>query len=299
MFIVAVFIFALMHVAPGGPDAYLLSDQATEAERDELRKALGLDRSVPVQLGIWIKNIGMGDLGTSHFSGKPVLGLLIYRAAPTVALALMIEIFAILIGLPLGVIAAWTRGTVTDRVIMAFASFGFSVPGFFLGFLLIRLFALELGFFPAAGYVPPGENLGLFFKHLILPSISAGLIVMALITRMTRASMLEVLQEDYVRTARSKGLSERLVLSRHALRNASLPIVTVIGIGFAGLLGGLVVIEQVFAIPGLGRLMTESIVKRDYPVIQGAIIVTSAIFVYINLFIDILYAFLDPRIKYR
>ena len=299
MFIVAVFIFALMHVAPGGPDAFLLSDQATEAERDELRQALGLDRTVVVQLGIWIKNIGMGDLGKSHFSGKPVLGLLIKRAAPTVALAILIEIIAILVGVPLGLIAAWTRGTVTDRVIMGFASFGFSVPGFFLGFLLIRLFALQLGFFPAAGYVSPGENLALFFKHLILPSISAGLIVMALITRMTRASMLEVLQEDYVRTARAKGLSEYLVLSRHALRNASLPIVTVIGIGFAGLLGGIVVIEQVFAIPGLGRLMTESIVKRDYPVIQGAIIVTSAIFVYINLLIDILYAFLDPRIKYR
>lgn len=298
MLIVAVLVFVLLQVAPGDPADLLSNENTPEDQVEKIRARMGLDRPIPVQLFFWLRNLLQGDLGNSVFSNKPVTGLLAQRAIPTVSLAVLIEIVAIGLGVPLGTIAAWKQGSLFDRAIMVFASLSFAVPGFFLGFIVIWLFALKFPILPAGGYVPPSEDLFTFFKHLVLPSIAAGLIVMALITRMTRSSVLEVLREDYVRTARAKGLSENAVLIRHALKNAALPIITVIGLGLAGLLSGVVVIEQVFAIPGFGRLMVDGIVKRDYPIIQGAILVTAAIFVLVNLIIDASYALFDPKIRY-
>ena len=298
MLIVAVLVFVLLQVAPGDPADLLSNENTPEDQVQKIRERMGLDRPIPVQLFYWFRNLLQGDLGNSVFSNKPVTGLLAQRAIPTVSLAILIEIVAIGLGVPLGTIAAWKQGSLFDRAIMVFASLSFAVPGFFLGFIVIWVFALKFPILPAGGYVPPSEDLFTFFKHLILPSVAAGLIVMALITRMTRSSVLEVLREDYVRTARAKGLSENAVLIRHALKNAALPIITVIGLGLAGLLSGVVVIEQVFAIPGFGRLMVDGIVKRDYPIIQGAILVTAAIFVLVNLIIDASYALFDPKIRY-
>lgn len=298
MLIVAVLVFVLLQVAPGDPADLLSNENTPEDQVEKIRARMGLDRPIPVQLFFWLRNLLQGDLGNSVFSNKPVTGLLAQRAIPTISLAVLIEIVAIGLGVPLGTIAAWKQGSLFDRAIMVFASLSFAVPGFFLGFIVIWLFALKFPILPAGGYVPPSEDLFTFFKHLVLPSIAAGLIVMALITRMTRSSVLEVLREDYVRTARAKGLSENAVLIRHALKNAALPIITVIGLGLAGLLSGVVVIEQVFAIPGFGRLMVDGIVKRDYPIIQGAILVTAAIFVLVNLIIDASYALFDPKIRY-
>ena len=298
MLIVAVLVFVLLQIAPGDPADLLSNENTPEDQVQKIRERMGLDRPIPVQLFFWLRNLLQGDLGNSVFSNKPVSGLLAQRAIPTISLAVLIEIVAIGLGVPLGTIAAWKQGSLFDRVIMVFASLSFAVPGFFLGFIVIWVFALKFPILPAGGYVPPSEDLFTFFKHLILPSVAAGLIVMALITRMTRSSVLEVLREDYVRTARAKGLSENAVLIRHALKNAALPIITVIGLGLAGLLSGVVVIEQVFAIPGFGRLMVDGIVKRDYPIIQGAILVTAAIFVLVNLIIDASYALFDPKIRY-
>ena len=298
MLIVAVLVFVLLQIAPGDPADLLSNENTPEEQVQKIRERMGLDRPIPVQLFFWLRNLLQGDLGNSVFSNKPVAGLLAQRAIPTVSLAVLIEIVAIGLGVPLGTIAAWKQGSLFDRAIMVFASLSFAVPGFFLGFIVIWVFALKVPILPAGGYVPPSEDLFTFFKHLILPSVAAGLIVMALITRMTRSSVLEVLREDYVRTARAKGLSENAVLIRHALKNAALPIITVIGLGLAGLLSGVVVIEQVFAIPGFGRLMVDGIVKRDYPIIQGAILVTAAIFVLVNLIIDASYALFDPKIRY-
>ena len=298
MLIVAVLVFVLLQLAPGDPADLLSNENTPEDQVQKIRERMGLDRPIPVQLFYWLRNLLQGDLGNSVFSNKPVTGLLAQRAIPTISLAVLIEIVAIGLGVPLGTIAAWKQGSLFDRAIMVFASLSFAVPGFFLGFIVIWVFALKFPILPAGGYVPPSEDLFTFFKHLILPSVAAGLIVMALITRMTRSSVLEVLREDYVRTARAKGLSENAVLIRHALKNAALPIITVIGLGLAGLLSGVVVIEQVFAIPGFGRLMVDGIVKRDYPIIQGAILVTAAIFVLVNLIIDASYALFDPKIRY-
>ena len=298
MLIVAVLVFVLLQVAPGDPADLLSNENTPEDQVEKIRARMGLDRPIPVQLFFWLRNLLQGDLGNSVFSNKPVTGLLAQRAIPTISLAVLIEIVAIGLGVPLGTIAAWKQGSLFDRAIMVFASLSFAVPGFFLGFIVIWVFALKFPILPAGGYVPPSEDLFTFFKHLVLPSVAAGLIVMALITRMTRSSVLEVLREDYVRTARAKGLSENAVLIRHALKNAALPIITVIGLGLAGLLSGVVVIEQVFAIPGFGRLMVDGIVKRDYPIIQGAILVTAAIFVLVNLIIDASYALFDPKIRY-
>ena len=298
MFVVALFVFSLLHLAPGDPAALLLGPYALQEDVDAMRHSLGLDKSIPVQLGIWIKNLFQGDLGESLTAGVPVTTLISKRLVPSISLAILIEIFAVGIGVPLGVLAAWKSGTILDRVVMIFASLGFSVPAFFLGFMMIWAFALKLDLFPAAGYVPPTEDFIQFLYRLVMPTVATGMIVMALITRMTRASVLEVLNEDYIRTARAKGLTETSVLLRHALRVAALPIITIVGAIMAGILGGVVVIEQVFAIPGLGRLMVDAIVRRDYPVIQGAIIMVSMFYVYMNLIIDVSYAYLDPRIRY-
>ena len=296
--VVAVVVFFLIHLGPGDPAAIIAGHEATLEEIEAIRDGMGLDRPLPVQLGIWFKDLLRGDLGTSILTKDKVASLLADRVVPTLSLAIVTEVFAIAVAIPLGVLAAWKADTLIDRGIMVFATLGFSIPVFWLGIMMIWLLAVRLDLFPAAGYIPPTEGFGPFLHRLIMPAIATGTVVIALVTRMTRATMLEVLREDYIRTAWAKGLASKTVLMRHALRNAALPIVTVIGLGFAGLLSGLVISESVFAIPGLGRLLIDAIVFRDYPIIQGAILVISMVYVFVNLLVDISYAFFDPRIRY-
>jgi peptide/nickel transport system permease protein len=298
LFVVSLLVFGLMRLSPGDPARLIAGMEAEEWQVDAIRESLGLNRPLPIQLGIWFKNILRGDLGVSIVSKHDVLGLILQWVTPTVTLAVLTVLFSLLMALPLGMIAAWKANTWIDRTVMVFASFGFSIPVFWLGFMLIWLFAIKLDLFPAAGYIAPTEDFLGFFYRMALPVFATGIIFMALITRMTRATVLEILREDYVRTARAKGLAENVVLIRHALRNAALPIITVVGLGFAGLLGGLVVTEQVFAIPGLGRLLVNSIIARDFPVIQAMVLVISMVYVFMNLVIDITYAYFDPRIRY-
>lgn len=301
--VVGLFTFLLLRVTPGDPAALIAGNEATQEEYLQIRERLGLDEPIYVQLGKWTGRILQGDFGQSIRSGKPVFELIRGRVGPSVSLTVATEIIAVLVAIPLGVLAAWKANSVVDRAVMVFAAVGFSVPIFWLGFILIWLFGLwafgmDDPILPVAGYVKITDDFWGYIRHLILPSLSLGLVVIALIARMTRASVLEVLKEDYVRTARAKGMTEKTVLIRHALRNASLPILTVIGLGLAGLLSGAVVTESVFAIPGLGRLAVEAIATRDYPIIQAMIILIGSFYVFINLVVDILYAFLDPRIRY-
>ncbi len=301
--VVALFVFALLRFTPGDPAVVLAGQEATAEQVEMIKQSLGLDKSMHVQLWQWVKDLGNGELGNSIRSNKPVLQLIIRRIEPSLSLALATQLFAVVIAVPMGVLAAWKADSLLDRVVMVFAAVGFSMPAFWLGFLLIWVFGLwAFGFdnpiLPAGGYIDLRENFFQYIRHLILPAITLGLLVIALIARMTRAAMLEVLNEDYIRTARAKGLSENKVLVRHALRNASLPIITVIGLAVAALLSGAVVTESVFFIPGMGRLAVDAIAARDYPVIQGLIIVVAGVYVFINLVVDIAYAFLDPRIRY-
>ncbi len=298
MAVVALFVFALLHLSPGDPAAVIAGDYASPADVERIRHKLGLDNPIHVQLGIWLWNVVRGDLGTSIFSGLPVTRLIGQRLEPTLALTVATMLIAVLIAVPMGVIAAWTAGTWIDRLVMIIAVLGFSLPVFWLGFLLIYGFSLQLELLPVQGYVSYKKGIIPFLRHLVLPSFTLGLVYLALIARMTRASMLEVMREDYIRTAHAKGLKPHVVLIWHGLKNAALPIVTIIGVGVALLIGGVVVTESVFAIPGLGRLTVDAILHRDYPVIQGIILVFSGIYVLINLIVDILYTFLDPRIRY-
>jgi peptide/nickel transport system permease protein len=298
MGVVALFVFALLRLAPGDPAAVIAGDYASPQDVARIRASLGLDRPLGVQLGLWLGQVLRGDLGTSIFSGLPVTTLLRQRIEPTVALATLTMLVAVLIAVPLGVLAAWKQGSWIDRVVMVFAVSGFSMPVFWLGFLLVWVFAVQLGWLPVQGYTPLAQGFWPFLRQLILPALTLGFVYMALITRMTRASMLTVLREDYIRTAFAKGLSSPVILLRHALKNASLPVVTIIGIGVALLIGGVVVTESVFALPGIGRLTVDAILRRDYPVIQAVILVVSGVYVLINLVIDLLYVVLDPRIRY-
>ena len=298
MLVVALFVFALLHLSPGDPAAVIAGDYASPEDIERIRHKLGLDAPLHQQLGIWLWQVVRGDLGTSIFSNLPVSKLIGQRLEPTLALTACTMIFAVLLAVPMGVVAAWKAGTWVDRSVMVFAVLGFSLPVFWLGFLFIFGFALKLQILPVQGYVSIREGLWPCLRHLVLPSLTLGMVYMALIARMTRASMLEVLREDYIRTAHAKGLRPHVVLLRHALKNASLPIVTVIGVGVALLIGGVVVTESVFAIPGLGRLTVDAILHRDYPVIQGIILIFSGIYVLINLFVDLAYTLLDPRIRY-
>ena len=298
MVVVALFVFALLHLSPGDPAAVIAGDYASPADIERIRHQLGLDAPIHTQLGIWLWNVVRGDLGTSIFSGLPVTKLIGQRLEPTLALTVTTMFIAVVLAVPMGVVASWTAGTWIDRLVMVFAVLGFSLPVFWLGFLFIFGFSLKLGVLPVQGYVSFREGLLPCLQHLILPSLTLGIVYMALIARMTRASMLEVLREDYIRTAHAKGLRPYAVLLWHALKNAALPIVTIIGVGVALLIGGVVVTESVFAIPGLGRLTVDAILHRDYPVIQGIILVFSAVYVLINLLVDVIYTFLDPRIRY-
>jgi peptide/nickel transport system permease protein len=298
MGVVAIAVFALLHVTPGDPAVIIAGDYATTDDIARIRARLGLDQPFHAQVAIWLGRIVRGDLGTSIFSGLPVATLIGQRAATTIWLTLFAMLISVGSGVPIGVVAAWRRGSWLDRAVMVFAVSGFSMPTFWLGFILVYVFAISAGWLPVQGYHPIAAGLWPFLSHLILPALTLSVVYMALIARMTRASMLGVLDEDYIRTAFAKGLAPRNVLVRHALKNASLPVVTIIGLGFALLIGGAVVTESVFALPGLGRLTVDAIVRRDYPVIQGVLLVVSGVYVLINLVVDVLYVVLDPRIRY-
>lgn len=298
MAVVALLVFSLLYLAPGDPAAVLAGDQATPADVERIRQNLGLDRPFLVRFGEWSWQILHGDLGTSIFNNLPVSTQIRQRIEPTLSLTVVTLILSILIAVPLGVLAAWTAGSWYDRGIMGFAVLGFSVPVFVVGYVLAYVFALTLEWLPVQGYTPIAQGFWPWLENLILPAVALGGIYIALIARITRSAMLDVLSQDYVRTARAKGLSQTTTLFVHALKNAAVPIVTVIGIGVALLIGGAVVTERVFVIPGLGSMTVDAILRRDYPVIQGVVLLLSFVYVLVNLLVDISYTFLDPRIKY-
>ena len=298
MGVVALTVFALLHLTPGDPAVIIAGDYATTQDIDRIRARLGLDRPLLTQAGIWLTSVVRGDLGTSIYSGLPVTRLIGQRVGPTAALTALAMVISVALAVPLGVLAAWRQGSWLDRIVMLFSVSGFSMPVFWLGFLLVWVFAIQWGVLPVQGYQPIDAGPWQFLRHLVLPAVTLSLVYMALIARMTRASMLGVLSEDYIRTAFAKGLAPRRVLLSHALKAASLPVVTIIGVGFALLIGGAVVTESVFALPGLGRLTVDAIVRRDYPVIQGVVLVVSGVYVLLNLVIDLAYVVLDPRIRY-
>ena len=298
MAIVALFVFSLLYIAPGDPAAVIAGDQASPADVEKIRTSLGLDRPFLVRFGEWAFRLVQGDLGTSMFTGLPVTELIGQRLEPTLSLMMLTLLLSVTFAVPMGVIAAAKAGSWVDRVLMAFAVAGFSVPVFVVGYLLAYVFALQLEWLPVQGYTPLAKGFLPWLENLVLPAIALGFIYVALIARITRAAMLEVLSQDYVRTARAKGVGQGSILFLHALKNAAVPIVTVIGIGVALLIGGAVVTESVFAIPGLGRLTIDAIVRRDYPVIQGIVLMFSFIYVLVNLAVDLIYTVLDPRIQY-
>ena len=296
--VVALAVFLLLRLSPGDPAAVIAGDYATVEQIAKIRTQLGLDLPIYTQFISWVGRIATGDLGVSIFSNLPVSTLIAQRIEPTAMLALTTILFSIVVAVPLGVLAAWKANTWIDRVLMLVAVVGFSTPVFVLGYFLIYGFSLGLNWFPVQGYRSPFETLSGFLLHITLPTITLSAIFVALIARITRATVLEVLGEDYIRTARAKGQIERKVLFKHALKNAAVPIVTVIGLGIALLIGGVVVTESVFNIPGLGRLVVDAILKRDYPIIQGLILLFSFVYIALNLLIDITYTLFDPRIRY-
>ncbi len=298
MAIVALFVFSLLYIAPGDPAAIIAGDQATPADVERIRAGLGLDRPFLIRFGEWLWNVLNGDLGVSIFTNLPVTKMIAQRIEPTVSLMTLTLILSIGIAVPMGVVAAWNQGTWIDRLVMVFAVLGFSIPVFVVGYVLAYVFALELEWFPVQGYTPFSNGFGPWLSNMVLPSVALGSVYIALIARITRATMLEVLSQDYVRTAKAKGVGSQTILFLHALKNAAVPIVTVIGIGVALLIGGSVVTESVFAIPGLGRLVVDAILRRDYPVIQGVVLLFSFVYVLVNLGVDLLYTVFDPRIRY-
>jgi peptide/nickel transport system permease protein len=298
MAVVALVVFSLLFLTPGDPAAIIAGDIATDDDIHRIRAKLGLDEPFLVQFGGWIWRLLHGDLGTSIFTNLPVTTLIGQRVQPTVSLTLCTLVVAVLIAVPLGVIAAARAGSWVDRFVMGFSVLGFSVPVFVLAYVLIIVFSVELEWLPVQGYRALSEGLWPWLSHLILPSIALGTVYMALIARITRATMLDVLSQDYIRTANAKGLAPRAVLIGHALKNAGVPIITVIGIGIALLISGAIVTETVFAIPGIGRLTVDAILRRDYPIIQGVILLFSAVYVLINLLVDLSYRLFDPRIRY-
>ena len=298
MGVVALFVFLLLRLTPGDPAAILAGDNATPEQLDRIRTSLGLNEPLYTQFFTWIGKLLHGDLGVSLISNVPVMTMISTRIEPTISIALSTIVLAVLIAVPLGVIAAWKRGTWIDRFVMGLSVVGFSVPVFVIGYVLIQVFAIELRWLPVQGFRSLSKGFGPFLERIALPTLALSFIYVALIARMTRAAMLDVLDEDYVRTARAKGISESGVLLRHALRNAAVPVITVIGTGFALLISGVVVTETVFNLPGIGRLTVDAVLARDYPVIQAMILLTSGIYVAVNLLIDLSYTLLDPRIRY-
>jgi peptide/nickel transport system permease protein len=298
LLIVALLVFLMLRLTPGDPAAILAGDAASGEQIAAIRKDLGLDRSIPVQFAIWARNLAQGDFGESFFYKMKVTQLIGQRIEPTLALAALTILISVVVSIPLGVFAAWRFGGWFDRALMGFSVMGFSVPVFVLAYILIWIVSLQLGWFPVQGYRRLADGFFPFLHHLILPAVTLSVIYIALIARVTRASMLEALGEDYIRTARAKGLPEARVLVRHALANAAVPIATVIGLGVALLIGGVVVTESVYAIPGLGRLTVDAVLARDFPTIQAVILLFSFAYVLVNLLVDLSYLFLDPRIRY-
>jgi peptide/nickel transport system permease protein len=297
--LVAVAAFLLVHLVPGDPALVMLGSDASPQQIQTLRTQLGLDRPLPEQFVIWVREVMRGNLGESFFLGRPVTRALLERLPATLQLALLSLLFALLIGIPTGLLAAVRQNTLWDQCVMAVAIGGVSVPSFWLGLALILVFSVQLGWLPSGGYAPLWQEPWQGLRSLILPAVSLGCMQAALIARMTRSSMLDVLRQDYVRTARAKGLHNWLVIVRHALKNAMIPIITTTGTAFGVLLGGAVVVETVFTYPGLGRLVVLAVQRRDYPLVQGALLLISVIYVMVNLLVDILYGVFDPRIKYE
>jgi peptide/nickel transport system permease protein len=298
MGVVAVFVFLLLRLTPGDPAAIIAGDNASPEQLDRIRAQLGLNEPLYTQFFHWVWRLLHGDLGTSLISNVPVLQMVNQRIEPSLSIALCVMLLSIVIAIPLGVIAAWKHGTWIDRFVMALSVVGFSVPVFVIGYVLVQVFAIELRWFPVQGFRSISRGFGPFLERITLPTIALSFVYVALIARMTRAAMLDVLGEDYVRTARAKGINEGGVLFRHALRNAAVPVITVIGTGFALLISGVVVTESVFNLPGIGRLTVDAVLARDFPVIQAMILLTSGVYVLVNLLIDLAYALLDPRIRY-
>ena len=296
MVVVAVAGFMLIHLSPGEPAAVIAGDLATGDDIARLRVALGLDQPLWRQFTLWVGRLAGGDLGTSIFTNVPVSRLLAQRLEPTLSFALLTLTLTAAVSVPLGTLAAYRAGSWVDRVVMLFAVLSFSVPVFLVGYLLIYTFAIQFGWFPVQGYRRIADGVGPWFAGLVLPCVNLALVYIALVTRMTRATVLEVLNEDYIRTARAKGLGVLPVLG-HALRNAAIPIVTTLGVGIALLIGGVVVTETVFAIPGIGRLVIDSVQHHDYPVIQSVLLLSAGVYVLINLLIDLSYRLFDPRIE--
>ena len=299
LLVVAVLIFLLLHLGPNDPAAVIAGDFAQPEHIAQIRERLGLDEPLYIQFGEWLWRVLHGNLGTSIFNDREVTQLILQRVEPTIALTLSTIAFAVVVGVPMGVIAAWKAGSLLDRLVMVVAVMGFSLPVFVLGYILVFTFALNLQLVPVQGYTSYHEGIWPFIRSLILPTLSLGMIYVALIARMTRASVIEVLNQDYIRTARAKGLTTPPILLIHALKNAAIPIVTTIGLGIALLISGVVVTETVFALPGVGRLTVDAIVRKDYPVIQGVLLVFTVVYVLINLLVDLSYSLFDPRIRYQ
>jgi peptide/nickel transport system permease protein len=298
MILVAIIVFLLLHLSPGDPAAIMAGDNATAEQIAAIRTKLGFDEPLWKQFALWCLALVQGDLGQSLFWGDPVTVLIGQRAEPTVSLALTTISFAVVVAVTLGVVAAANPGTWIDRGVMGFAVLGFSLPVFVVGYMLIFLFAIDLKWLPVQGYTRLAEGVGPWLHNLVLPSLALGMAYVALIARITRTTMLEVLAEDYIRTGKAKGVAARPLLLRHALKNAAVPIVTVIGIGVALLIGGVVITETVFNIPGIGRLVVDAIARRDYPIVQGVIMIFAGIYVLVNLLVDLSYTLFDPRIRY-
>lgn len=297
MAVVAIVVFLLIHLSPGDPAALIAGDLATVDDIAKLRGALGLDLPLWRQFVLWLGRLATGDLGTSIFTQVPVARLLAQRLEPTASIAALTMLLTLLVAVPLGTLAAYRAGSWVDRLVMLFAVLAFSLPVFLVGYLLVYAFAIQLPWFPVQGYARFADGIGEWLRSLVLPCVNLALVYIALVTRMTRATVLEVLHEDYIRTARAKGLGVLPVLG-HALRNAAIPIATTIGMGIALLIGGVVVTETVFAIPGVGRLVVDSVQRHDYPVIQSVLLISAGVYVLINLMIDLSYRLFDPRIKY-
>lgn len=298
MFTVVTIVFIIVRIAPGDPAAVMLGPDATPADIAALRARLGLDRPLAVQYLFFLGQLARGDLGQSIFLDMPVTQALAERAEPTFFLTLFSILIASAIALPVGILSAYKRGTLFDQAVTTFAMFAASIPSFWLGLVLIQVFAVRLGWFPVAGYGGPDAPFLTRLSHLVLPAVALGIVSSALITRFTRASMLDVLNDDYVRTDRSKGMGEFRVVMKHAFKNALIPVLTVIGLTAALLVSGAVVTETVFSLPGIGNLVVSAVLRRDYPVIQGALLVIAAIYVLINFGIDMLYILIDPRVRY-
>ena len=296
--IVSVITFSLIHIVPGDPATILGGDQATPADIARIEARMGLDKPIYEQFAIWFGNLLQGDLGVSPASKYPVGKQIVQRLPPTISIGIYALIVQAAVALPLGVLSAWKANSWIDRACMVFAVLAFSIPVFWLEYNLIYLLAVKLSWFPALGYEPLSEGVLPWLRSITLPSVCVGLIAAGLVARVTRSAMLEVLNADYIRTARSKGLSDRAVLIRHALKSAAVPIMTILGLSLAGMIGGLVISEQVFAIPGMGRLIVDAVSNRDFPVIQGVLLIIALSYVVINLVIDLVYVYLDPRIRY-